>query len=98
MSFQMRALWLPGLSAMAGASFLILSALSMAPPALWVDPRTSVHVLVGASWLAAYVGFGALAASWSRLAGGDNAMRWSAALLPAALHAAIVVPAIVASV
>jgi hypothetical protein len=88
---RMKTIYLPGAAISVGAALLAAAATSLGT-ALWPDPRNWVHVVVALGAVTLYAIFGAAAAAWSRAAGGTRRERLMAALCPAVLHAAIVIP------
>ena len=95
MSRDTRTLWLPGMTALAGAAAVLLSLSQLVPASLWVDPRTSVRALMIGLVLLGYLVCGAIGASWSRRAGGSLTARYLAGVFPLALHVAMVITTIV---
>jgi len=97
MNERTRSLWLPGMTMLISAFFL-MSAVARA-----VGDEDDVVRLRGAmtdsggalfifaAWLVMYGVFGAVGAHWSRRAGGNARTRLVAGLFPIALHVAIVV-------
>ena len=98
MSRDTRTLWLPGMTALAGAAAVLFATSWLVPSSLWIDPRTSVRALMIGVVLLSYLAFGALGASWSRRAGGSLTARYLAGIFPLALHLAMVITTIVAGV
>ena len=91
MSRDTKTLWLPGMSALAGAAAVLFSTTQLVPSSLWTDPRTSVRALIIAPVLSCYLALGALGASWSRYSGGSVTARYLAGIFPLALHLAIMI-------
>ena len=94
MSRDTKTVWLPGMTALAGAA-AVLFATQLVPASLWTDPRSSVRLLMMGLALACYLACGAIGASWSRRAGGSLTARLLAGIFPLALHVAIVITTMV---
>ena len=94
MTRDTKTLWLPGMTALAGAA-AVLFATQLVPSSAWTDPRASLRVLMMGLALACYLVCGAIGASWSRRAGGSLTARLLAGIFPLALHVAIIITIIV---
>jgi hypothetical protein len=79
---RIQTLWMPGLAA-AILTVAFSIAVDRVPSTLFAGPHAAMFVYGG--WLLILMGIGALAAGWSRAAGGSIANRMAAALLPAVL-------------
>lgn len=75
-------MWLPGLMSTTGAFLLLCASQKIGAQARFVEvsPRMAGMIYIG--WLFVLPAFGALAAWWSRRAGGSTANRLLAALFP----------------
>ena len=78
---RIQTMWMPGLAAAILTLAVSISA-NRAAATLFAGPRTAMFVYRG--WLLILTALGALAAYWSRRAGGSIAKRIAAALFPAA--------------
>jgi hypothetical protein len=79
---RIQALWMPGFAA---AILTVAASLTVNRVASTVFAGPHIAMFVYGAWLLFLTGIGALAAYWSRRAGGSIAKRTAAALLPAAL-------------
>ncbi len=78
---RIQTLWMPGFVA-AILTLAVSIAVNRVGSTLFTGPHTAMFVY--GSWLMILAGIGALAAGWSRRAGGSIANRTAAALIPAA--------------
>lgn len=95
MSHTAKTLWVPGMTALLGATLMLFLMSSLVPPTAWVGPKP--HVLLLGLWLFSYLVFGALGAHRSRRAGGSITARLLSGTFPLALHLVIfIVPVVMA--
>jgi hypothetical protein len=91
-----KTIMVPGMTMLIGSAVLGILALRLIPPIVWVSPRAPV--LIPALWLPLFCVIGALGAYWSRRAGGSTAARFLSGIFPAALHLAIFVCVVIATI
>jgi hypothetical protein len=91
---RIQAMWLPGLAATI-ASLVLPMGVGFVADQVYAAPRAAMFVYD--AWLVMMAGIGALAAYWSRRAGGSKFSRVTAALLPAGVLFVVIVIVLVAS-
>ena len=95
MSHNAKTVWIPGMSVLFLSTIVLLIMTRLIPPHTWLYPRTLLSI--GSLWALSYLVSGALAAYWSRRAGGSRTARFLAGTFPLSLHGVVfILPVFVA--